>query len=112
VDPDPDWESGSWILIVKQQNLFEVVSQEIRIRSTYHTVHYCPGGTGTWYSYIWTTCLDHKPEWVLYNEFVLATKNYICTCTHRRQAGVARLVRELIDRLVIQRKKGIDRLVR
>jgi hypothetical protein len=28
-----------------------------------------------------TTCLDHKPEWVLYNEFVLTTKNYIRTCT-------------------------------
>ena len=24
---------------------------------------------------------DHKPEWVLYNEFVLTTKNYIRTCT-------------------------------
>ena len=28
-----------------------------------------------------STCLDHKPEWVLYNEFVLTTKNYIRTCT-------------------------------
>jgi pre-mRNA-splicing factor ATP-dependent RNA helicase DHX15/PRP43 len=27
------------------------------------------------------TCLDHKPEWVLYNEFVLTSKNYIRTCT-------------------------------
>eukprot|EP00731_Ephydatia_muelleri_P020961 Em0013g688a len=27
-----------------------------------------------------STCLDHKPEWVLYNEFVLTTKNYIRTC--------------------------------
>jgi len=26
-----------------------------------------------------STCLDHKPEWVLYNEFVLTTKNYIRT---------------------------------
>lgn len=25
--------------------------------------------------------MDHKPEWVLYNEFVLTTKNYIRTCT-------------------------------
>lgn len=23
--------------------------------------------------------LDHKPDWVLYNEFVLTTKNYIRT---------------------------------
>ena len=26
-----------------------------------------------------STVLDHKPEWVLYNEFVLTTKNYIRT---------------------------------
>ena len=28
-----------------------------------------------------STCLDHRPEWVLYNEFVLTTKNYIRTVT-------------------------------
>ncbi|CAF1087174.1 unnamed protein product [Adineta ricciae] len=28
-----------------------------------------------------STVLDHKPEWVLYNEFVLTTKNYIRTVT-------------------------------
>jgi HrpA-like RNA helicase len=28
-----------------------------------------------------STCLDHKPEWVLYNEFVLTSKNYIRTVT-------------------------------
>uniref|UniRef100_A0A8C5I5R1 ATP-dependent RNA helicase DHX15 n=1 Tax=Gouania willdenowi TaxID=441366 RepID=A0A8C5I5R1_GOUWI len=28
-----------------------------------------------------STVLDRKPEWVLYNEFVLTTKNYIRTCT-------------------------------
>jgi len=28
-----------------------------------------------------STGLDDKPEWVLYNEFVLTTKNYIRTCT-------------------------------
>lgn len=28
-----------------------------------------------------STCLDHKPEWVVYNEFVLTTKNYIRTIT-------------------------------
>ena len=28
-----------------------------------------------------STTLDHKPEWVVYNEFVLTTKNYIRTCT-------------------------------
>jgi len=28
-----------------------------------------------------STCLNRKPEWVLYNEFVLTTKNYIRTVT-------------------------------
>eukprot|EP00775_Hariotina_reticulata_P007952 gene7952-8150_t len=28
-----------------------------------------------------STCLDHKPEWVLYHEFVLTSRNYIRTCT-------------------------------
>ena len=28
-----------------------------------------------------STCLDHKPEWCLYNEFVLTSKNYIRTVT-------------------------------
>jgi pre-mRNA-splicing factor ATP-dependent RNA helicase DHX15/PRP43 len=28
-----------------------------------------------------STCLDHKPEWVVYNEFVLTTKNFIRICT-------------------------------
>lgn len=28
-----------------------------------------------------SSCLDHKPEWVIYNEFVLTTKNYIRTVT-------------------------------
>jgi pre-mRNA-splicing factor ATP-dependent RNA helicase DHX15/PRP43 len=28
-----------------------------------------------------STCLGHKPEWVMYHEFVLTTKNYIRTCS-------------------------------
>ena len=28
-----------------------------------------------------STCLDNKPQWVVYNEFVLTTQNYIRTCT-------------------------------
>lgn len=28
-----------------------------------------------------STVIDHKPEWVLYNEFVLTSKNYIRTVT-------------------------------
>ena len=28
-----------------------------------------------------STVLQHKPEWALYNEFVLTSKNYIRMCT-------------------------------
>jgi len=28
-----------------------------------------------------STCLESKPEWVLYSEFVLTQKNYVRTCT-------------------------------
>jgi pre-mRNA-splicing factor ATP-dependent RNA helicase DHX15/PRP43 len=28
-----------------------------------------------------STCIAHKPEWVVFNEFVLTSKNYIRTCT-------------------------------
>lgn len=31
-----------------------------------------------------STVLDHKPEWALYNEFVLTSKNYIRTVTDVR----------------------------
>lgn len=38
-----------------------------------------------------STCLDHKPEWVLYNEFVLTTKNYIRTCTDIKADWVVKI---------------------
>jgi len=28
-----------------------------------------------------STCLDNKPQWVMYNEFLLTSKNYIRTVT-------------------------------
>ena len=28
-----------------------------------------------------STVIDSKPDWVLYNEFVLTSRNYIRTCT-------------------------------
>merc|ERR1719464_1014293 len=31
-----------------------------------------------------STCLTHKPEWVLYNEFVLTSKNFVRTVTQVR----------------------------
>ena len=42
--------------------------------------------------FVCSTCLDHKPEWVLYNEFVLTTKNYIRTCTDVKPEWLIRSV--------------------
>jgi pre-mRNA-splicing factor ATP-dependent RNA helicase DHX15/PRP43 len=35
-----------------------------------------------------STCLDHKPDWVIYNEFVLTTKNYIRTVSDIKRKPV------------------------
>jgi pre-mRNA-splicing factor ATP-dependent RNA helicase DHX15/PRP43 len=36
-----------------------------------------------------STCLDHKPDWVIYNEFVLTTKNYIRTVSDIKRKQVS-----------------------
>merc|ERR1711988_1310956 len=38
-----------------------------------------------------STCLDHKPQWVLYNEFVLTSKNYIRTVTDVKPEWLLRI---------------------
>lgn len=44
-----------------------------------------------------STCLDHKPEWVLYNEFVLTTKNYIRTCTDIKADWLVKIAPQYYD---------------
>lgn len=44
-----------------------------------------------------STCLDHKPEWVLYNEFVLTTKNYIRTVTDIKGEWLMRIAPQYYD---------------
>ncbi|XP_071480742.1 putative pre-mRNA-splicing factor ATP-dependent RNA helicase PRP1 [Diadema antillarum] len=44
-----------------------------------------------------STCLDHKPEWVLYNEFVLTTKNYVRTVTDIKADWLMRLAPQYYD---------------
>ncbi|XP_020612698.1 putative pre-mRNA-splicing factor ATP-dependent RNA helicase PRP1 [Orbicella faveolata] len=44
-----------------------------------------------------STCLDHKPEWVLYNEFVLTTKNYIRTCTDIKADWLVKIAAQYYD---------------
>lgn len=38
-----------------------------------------------------STCLDHKPQWVIYNEFVLTSKNYIRTVTDVKPEWLLRI---------------------
>jgi len=44
-----------------------------------------------------STTLDHKPEWVLYNEFVLTTKNFIRTVTDIRGEWLLEIAPQYYD---------------
>ncbi|XP_022223627.1 putative pre-mRNA-splicing factor ATP-dependent RNA helicase PRP1 isoform X2 [Drosophila obscura] len=44
-----------------------------------------------------STCLDHKPDWVIYNEFVLTTKNYIRTVTDVKPEWLISLAPQYYD---------------
>jgi HrpA-like RNA helicase len=44
-----------------------------------------------------STCMDHKPEWVIYNEFVLTTKNYIRTVTEIKPEWLIRIAPNYYD---------------
>ncbi|XP_035232911.1 putative pre-mRNA-splicing factor ATP-dependent RNA helicase PRP1 [Stegodyphus dumicola] len=44
-----------------------------------------------------STCLDHKPEWVVYNEFVLTTKNYIRTVTDIKPEWLLKIATNYYD---------------
>lgn len=61
-----------------------------------------------------STCLDHKPEWVLYNEFVLTTKNYIRTCTDVKAEWLIKIAPQYYDMRNFpncEAKKVLDRLI-
>lgn len=60
-----------------------------------------------------STCMDLKPEWVLYNEFVLTTRNYIRTCTSIRPdwlLDVAPQYYHLNDFPQCEAKRALERL--
>ena len=44
-----------------------------------------------------STCLDHKPEWVIYNEFVLTSKNYIRTITDVKPEWLIKIAPDYFD---------------
>ncbi|XP_066927052.1 putative pre-mRNA-splicing factor ATP-dependent RNA helicase PRP1 [Clytia hemisphaerica] len=61
-----------------------------------------------------STCLDHKPEWVLYNEFVLTTKNYIRTCSDVKPEWLVKLAPQYYDMRNFpncEAKKVLERLI-
>ena len=63
--------------------LLNWVFNEVKIKAAHHerTGHYLTVKDNQVVQLHPSTCLDHKPEWVIYNEFVLTTKNYIRTIT-------------------------------
>jgi len=61
-----------------------------------------------------STCLDHKPEWVLYNEFVLTTKNYIRTCTDVKAEWLVKTAPQYYDMVNFpncEAKKVLERVI-
>lgn len=63
-----------------------------------------------------STCLDHKPDWVMYNEFVLTTKNYIRTVTDIKRKFLCGVVHKWCHKglktkqILISLKKILNRL--
>lgn len=61
-----------------------------------------------------STCLDHKPEWVLYNEFVLTTKNYIRTCTDIKADWLVKIAPQYYDMRnfpMCEAKRVLERII-
>ncbi|KAJ7378807.1 Pre-mRNA-splicing factor ATP-dependent RNA helicase dhx15 [Desmophyllum pertusum] len=61
-----------------------------------------------------STCLDHKPEWVLYNEFVLTTKNYIRTCTDIKADWLVKVAAQYYDMRnfpMCEAKRVLERII-
>ncbi|XP_048745743.1 putative pre-mRNA-splicing factor ATP-dependent RNA helicase PRP1 [Ostrea edulis] len=61
-----------------------------------------------------STCLDHKPEWVLYNEFVLTTKNYIRTVTDIKPEWLIKVAPQYYDMTnfpMCEAKRQLERII-
>ncbi|KAF3836991.1 hypothetical protein F7725_004455 [Dissostichus mawsoni] len=61
-----------------------------------------------------STVLDHKPEWVLYNEFVLTSKNYIRTCTDVKPEWLVKIAPqyyEMSNFPQCEAKRQLERLI-
>lgn len=61
-----------------------------------------------------STCLDHKPEWVLYNEFVLTTKNYIRTVTDVKPDWLIQIAPQYYDMVnfpMCEARRQLERII-
>ena len=92
--PDGDFVSDRWVLcliVVLSDSwvlclmvvlcVTTVVLSVVQVAHLERTGHYLTVKDNQVVQLHPSTVLDHKPEWVLYNEFVLTTKNYIRTVT-------------------------------
>ena len=62
-----------------------------------------------------SSCLDHKPQWVLYNEFVLTSKNYIRTVTDIKPEWLVRQAQVYYDMINFppcDAKRELEKIVR
>ncbi|KAI6656994.1 Pre-mRNA-splicing factor ATP-dependent RNA helicase PRP1 [Oopsacas minuta] len=62
-----------------------------------------------------SSCLDHKPQWVLYNEFVLTSKNYIRTVTDIKPEWLVRQAQVYYDMTNFPQcdaKKELEKIVK
>ena len=74
--------SDSWVLcLMVILCVTAVVLSVVQVAHLERTGHYLTVKDNQVVQLHPSTVLDHKPEWVLYNEFVLTTKNYIRTVT-------------------------------
>ncbi|GFO23888.1 pre-mRNA-splicing factor ATP-dependent RNA helicase dhx15 [Plakobranchus ocellatus] len=61
-----------------------------------------------------STVLDHKPDWVLYNEFVLTTKNYIRTVTDIKPEWLIKMAPQYYDMSnfpMCEAKRQLERII-
>jgi len=61
-----------------------------------------------------STVLDHKPDWVLYNEFVLTTKNYIRTVSDIKPEWLVKMAPQYYDMNnfpMCEAKRKLERII-
>ncbi|GFR73815.1 pre-mRNA-splicing factor ATP-dependent RNA helicase DHX15 [Elysia marginata] len=61
-----------------------------------------------------STVLDHKPDWVLYDEFVLTTKNYIRTVTDVKPEWLVKMAPQYYDMSnfpMCEAKRQLERII-